>query len=42
MSMETFLQQVAHDLYNKLEGDFSDVAVVFPNKRAQDCSSMNV
>lgn len=34
MSMETFLQQVAHDLYNKLEGDFSDVAVVFPNKRA--------
>lgn len=32
--METFLKQVAHDLYNKLEGDFTKVAVVFPNKRA--------
>lgn len=32
--METFLKQVAHDLYTKLEGDFSNVAVVFPNKRA--------
>lgn len=32
--METFLKQVAHDLYKKLEGDFSNVAVVFPNKRA--------
>lgn len=32
--METFLKQVAHDLYNKLEGDFTDIAVVFPNKRA--------
>lgn len=32
--METFLQQVAHDLYQKTGGDFSRVAVVFPNKRA--------
>lgn len=32
--METFLKQVAHDLYHKLEGDFAHVAVVFPNKRA--------
>lgn len=32
--METFLKQVAHDLYNKLEGDFTKVAIVFPNKRA--------
>lgn len=32
--METFLKQVAHDLYTKLEGDFSNVAVIFPNKRA--------
>ena len=34
MRMETFLQQVAHDLYQKTGGDFTDVAVVFPNKRA--------
>ena len=32
--MKTFLQEVAHDLYQKTEGDFSHVAVVFPNKRA--------
>ena len=32
--MQTFLYQVAKDLYNKLEGDFTKVAVVFPNKRA--------
>ena len=32
--METFLRQVAHDLYNKTEGNFTKVAIVFPNKRA--------
>lgn len=32
--METFLKQVAQDLFSKLNGDFSNVAVVFPNKRA--------
>ena len=32
--METFLKQIAHDLYTKLGGDFTDVAIVFPNKRA--------
>lgn len=32
--METFLKQVAYDLYRKLDGDFTKVAVVFPNKRA--------
>ena len=32
--METFLYRVAEDLYSKLEGDFTKVAVVFPNKRA--------
>ena len=32
--MKTFLQEVAHDLYQKTGGDFSRVAVVFPNKRA--------
>ena len=32
--METFLQQVAHDLYTKTGGDLSRTAVVFPNKRA--------
>lgn len=32
--METFLKQVAHDLYNKIEGNFTKVAIVFPNKRA--------
>ena len=32
--MKTFLSEVAHDLYNKTNGDFSNVAVVFPNKRA--------
>lgn len=32
--METFLQSVAHDLYQKTGGNLSDVAVVFPNKRA--------
>ncbi len=32
--METFLKQVAHDLYKKTKGDFTQTAVVFPNKRA--------
>lgn len=32
--MGTFLKQVAHDLYNKTEGNFTKVAIVFPNKRA--------
>lgn len=32
--METFLKQVAHDLYNKTKGNFTKVAIVFPNKRA--------
>lgn len=32
--METFLKQVAHDLYNKTESNFTKVAIVFPNKRA--------
>lgn len=32
--METFLKQVAHDLYNKTEGNFTKVTIVFPNKRA--------
>jgi hypothetical protein len=32
--MRTFLQEVAHDLFVKLDGDFSRVAIVFPNKRA--------
>lgn len=32
--METFLKQVAHDLYNKTEGNFTKVAIVLPNKRA--------
>ncbi len=32
--METFLKLVAHDLYQKTNGDLSKVAVVFPNKRA--------
>ena len=32
--METFLKQVAADLYRKMNGDFTKVAVVFPNKRA--------
>ena len=32
--MDTFLQQVAKDLYHKTEGNLADVAVVFPNKRA--------
>lgn len=32
--METFLKQVAHDLYQKTGGDFTRTAIVFPNKRA--------
>lgn len=32
--MKPFLQLVANDLYEKLHGDFSHTAVVFPNKRA--------
>ena len=34
MSMETFLKQVATDLYNRSQGRLSLTAVVFPNKRA--------
>lgn len=32
--MRTFLQDVAHDLYGKLDSDLSKTAIVFPNKRA--------
>ncbi len=32
--METFLKQVATDLYNRTQGRLSRTAVVFPNKRA--------
>ncbi len=32
--METFLKQVAHDLYIKSNGNLGRTAVVFPNKRA--------
>ena len=32
--METFIKQVAHDLYRKTGGDFTRTAIVFPNKRA--------
>ena len=32
--MEPFLKLVAEDLYDKLGGDLSRTAVVFPNKRA--------
>lgn len=32
--METFLQLVAHDLYQKIGNDLSRTAIVFPNKRA--------
>ena len=32
--METFLKQVAHDLYGKTGGELGKTAVVFPNKRA--------
>ncbi|MEG0646862.1 MULTISPECIES: PD-(D/E)XK nuclease family protein [Bacteroides] len=32
--MKTFLQLVAHDLYNKIGNDLSRIAIVFPNKRA--------
>lgn len=32
--MKDFLKYVANDLLKKFNGDFSDVAVVFPNKRA--------
>ena len=34
MSMESFLKQVASDLYNRTQGRLSRIAVVFPNKRA--------
>ena len=34
MSMESFLKQVASDLYNRTQGRLSRTAVVFPNKRA--------
>ena len=32
--MKDFLKYVAEDLLKRFDGDFSDVAVVFPNKRA--------
>ena len=32
--MKTFLEIVANDLYTKLDGNFENVSVVFPNKRA--------
>ena len=32
--METFLKQVAHDLYIKTEGNLTNTAIIFPNKRA--------
>jgi len=32
--METFLSIVAHDLYQKLNGHFEHLTLVFPNKRA--------
>lgn len=32
--MTPFLQLVANDIYNKFNGDLSDIAIVFPNKRA--------
>ena len=32
--MQTFLQLVAQDLYQKIGNDLSRVAIVFPNKRA--------
>ena len=32
--METFLQLVARDLYDKIVIDLSRTAIVFPNKRA--------
>ena len=34
MNMESFLKQVATDLYNRTQGRLSRIAVVFPNKRA--------
>ena len=34
MTMESFLKQVASDLYIRTEGRLSRIAVVFPNKRA--------
>ena len=32
--MESFLKQVAADLYRRKEGKFANTAIVFPNKRA--------
>lgn len=32
--MKTFLQLVADDLYKKLDGDFQNTTIIFPNKRA--------
>lgn len=32
--MEAFLKMVADDLFDKLQGDFSHTAIIFPNKRA--------
>ena len=32
--MRQFLKTVAEDLYNRVNGHFEDIAVIFPNKRA--------
>ena len=32
--MTTFLKLVADDLYDKMEGNFQDTTIIFPNKRA--------
>ena len=32
--MKSFLEQVAIELYKRLEGNFAHTVVVFPNKRA--------
>lgn len=32
--MKTFLQYVAEDIYDKMNGNFQDTTIVFPNKRA--------
>lgn len=34
MAMKTFLQTVAHDIYNRWGGDLSTTALIFSNKRA--------
>ena len=32
--MTPFLKLVADDLYDKMEGNFQDTTIIFPNKRA--------